>query len=121
MNVYSYAVWIVQSTGSRVTILQSGGLRNLTWLTRGRRTFKKRGPTKKMSPNELSMWRTPCKKTMGRSPVSYMDDMYDEPMSNDTMYKRNMAKQIAHVIEIDPDLYTVQDLEKLVDWIRKIE
>ena len=53
--------------------------------------------------------------------MSYMDDMYDEPMSNDTMYKRNMAKQIAHVIEIDPDLYTVQDLEKLVDWIRKIE
>ena len=75
-----------------------------------------------MSPRELSMWRTPCKKTMGRSPVSYMDDMYDEsrPVS-DKVYKRNMAKQVAHVIEIDPDLYTVQDLEKLVEWVHKIK
>jgi len=59
---------------------------------------------------------------MGRSPVSYLDDMYDEsrPVS-DEVYKRNMAKQIEHVIEIDPDLYTVQDLEKLVEWVHKIK
>jgi len=74
-----------------------------------------------MSPSELSMWRTPCKKTMGRSPVSYMDDMDESRPVSDKVYKRNMAKQVAHVIEIDPDLYTVQDLEKLVDWINKIK
>lgn len=46
-------------------------------------------------------------------------DIYEHSQVSDTNYKNNLCKQIEDVVLVEPDAYSIHDLEHLVDCVQE--